>query len=52
MFSFPTDADKKKGLDLINDHPDVKNGSVTLGDAKKMYPKITVESFHQQITHV
>ena len=50
VFSFPTDADKKKGLDLINDHPDVKNGSVTLGDAKKMYPKITAVNVPNYLT--
>ena len=50
VFSFPTDADKKKGLDLINDHPDVKNGSVTLSEAKKMYPKITAVNVPNYLT--
>ena len=39
---FPSEIDKENGRKALEAHPDVKNNNMTVSDAKKMFPKITV----------
>ena len=39
---FPTKVEKEKGRKVLEKHPEIASKNMTLNDAKKMFPKITV----------